>query len=482
MTAISIFSVSAAVGDKYEGENYSEGSGVTKEATNVGYIDSGDWIKYSAVSFDGNEQGVDINTSGKYDGVLEFRLDAVNGTLIGTVNLAKNGSWTNYHIIKGVIAKTTGTHDLYLVFSVGGYNVDYFQFTGGVKTYSFTNSCMPTAAGSILHSTPTTSVVEGDMVTFGAERNLGYKFKCWKNAKGDTLSVNNPFSMTITKDTSVIAVFDTKVETAELPKWSFDRQYALLANSGDSIYYPKMMNISAQPNAKKKVLLPDNYLSATGSKLTNNSDTVKLVTTGSSQTFRINWTDANDILDFTKGANHKQYYQFVFPTTGFKDIKVNYAFSGGQSDVMDFMELVYSVDNGANWIDAKQKFSANYWNTWVTDTTSLANAAELNKVIVRLIGVTIRTGANLNFNLDYFNVTGTANITGLKNTLSSTADIIAFKNQIKISVNKPTQVSVFNTTGSMVSTSMVKDESTINLQPGIYIVKAGADIKKLIVQ
>ena len=96
--------------------------------------------------------------------------------------------------------------------------------TGGVigdprwlKTVShavnLTATATPTDGGSV---TPTSAVFEaGDEVTLTATANYGWRFKEWQDVAGQTLSVENPYTFTMTSDLQVVGVF-TAVETYAL--------------------------------------------------------------------------------------------------------------------------------------------------------------------------------------------------------------------------------------------------------------------------
>ena len=478
LSVLSVFGANAAVGDKYEGELFDSTTvDVRKEAINAGYIDSGDWIMYKSVSFDGTELGVDIMTSGKYDGVIEFRIDSLKGAVIGTVSLPKNGSWTNYHVVKGLLSNTTGTHPLYLSFTSGGFNLDYFQFTAGVVSYKISSSVKNSEGGSVIQSSSTQTVAENTIVTFGAQRNSGYRFVQWENPEGGVISTLNPIGVTVTSDTSLVAVFEAITEVAQLPEWSFDKQYV---DAGNDVLTPNIMPVKTFPDITGKVLNPDNYLTSSGASMTLNAESGKLVTTGSSQTFRVLWTDPNIVSDFTDASQHKQYCQFAFPTTGFQDLSVEYNFSGGQSDTLDYVEMVYSVDAGVTWVDAKRSMSAAHWNTWVTDSASLENAVNLPSVQVRLIGNTTHTGSNLNFNLNYFRVKGRVydiSTSKVENNVSNSISVVEGK--VQVETDKLALVTIYSVLGNAIIEKMVNGTVLFSLQPGIYIVKAGKDIKKV---
>jgi hypothetical protein len=62
---------------------------------------------------------------------VEFRLDHLNGTLIGTLTVANTGSFNKYAVQTVPITKTSGTHDLYMLFKgrtgIGTFAVFRFE-------------------------------------------------------------------------------------------------------------------------------------------------------------------------------------------------------------------------------------------------------------------------------------------------------------------------------------------------------------------
>jgi len=72
-----------------------------------------------------------------------------------------------------------------------------------------TTTVYPNNAGTIAPSGGTFD--KGKSVTLTATRKFGYQFKEWQNTAGNTLSTSNPFTFTLTQDTTIKAVFDTIV-------------------------------------------------------------------------------------------------------------------------------------------------------------------------------------------------------------------------------------------------------------------------------
>ncbi|TPX03110.1 carbohydrate-binding protein, partial [Schumannella luteola] len=98
----------------------------------------GGWAEYRNVDFGTGvdrvdvEIGVNANNAGR---AVEFRLDAADGPLIGTLTVANTGTFNVYTTQSTEIGGVRGVHDLYLVFPGTGItagNLRAFTFVGGV--------------------------------------------------------------------------------------------------------------------------------------------------------------------------------------------------------------------------------------------------------------------------------------------------------------------------------------------------------------
>lgn len=104
-----------------DAHKYSEVSGATDtslapDGSSVGNFEAGGYLKYSRVDFAAGEAKVLMTTySSTTDGALELRIDAPDGTLIGTLGLNSTGSAALFKECYARIEKTTGVHDLYIV-------------------------------------------------------------------------------------------------------------------------------------------------------------------------------------------------------------------------------------------------------------------------------------------------------------------------------------------------------------------------------
>jgi len=122
---------------RVEAESYDamQGLGIYSGGTGqkIGSIHDGEWVRYDDYDFGAGASGVSASVSAQLDndGRIEFRLDAVGGPLVGSVDVPTTGSWQSFTDVATSISGATGVHDLYLVFrGSSGFllDVDYFEF------------------------------------------------------------------------------------------------------------------------------------------------------------------------------------------------------------------------------------------------------------------------------------------------------------------------------------------------------------------
>ncbi len=115
----------AMSGDAVEAASYDVQSGVDIEnlqegGRDVGYIENGDWIGFQNVDFKDGADAIEFCYASPSGGSsIEVRLDAPDGTLIGTCAVKNTGGWHDFATNTAALEKTTGKHDLYFVFKGG---------------------------------------------------------------------------------------------------------------------------------------------------------------------------------------------------------------------------------------------------------------------------------------------------------------------------------------------------------------------------
>lgn len=120
---------------------------------------------------------------------------------------------------------------------------------------------------------------------------------------------------------------------------------------------------------------------------------------------RIMFQGPSSVTDYSVAANHKNYFQFSFPTTGYDSINVKFSISGGQNLTDDYVELVYSTDGGKSWVDAGKYNMLSGWWLYKGNSVSISAKNKAN-VLLRLVANTASTSGSANFNLDYLTIMG----------------------------------------------------------------------------
>ncbi|MEP1487558.1 MAG: carbohydrate-binding protein [Algibacter sp.] len=117
-----------------QAEVFCSQSGIqTANSNAVGYINTGDWVKYENIDFGSGVNSIEISAGTKTSGGnIEIRAGSVSGNLLGTVEITNTGSFTSWQTFKGSINGISGAQDVYFVFTGGdGYlfDVNWFKFS-----------------------------------------------------------------------------------------------------------------------------------------------------------------------------------------------------------------------------------------------------------------------------------------------------------------------------------------------------------------
>jgi hypothetical protein len=159
---------------KIEAENFSTMSGVQQEATtdidggqNVGWIDSGDWLKYQITVPATGNYSVSYRVASPLGGTLQLQQNNTNFTAISIPN---TGDWQQWQTVKQTIFLENGSQELTITAPTGGWNINWFELTpdstpaldtdndGVVDTLDI---CPNTPAGSTVDSTGCETQVQG---------------------------------------------------------------------------------------------------------------------------------------------------------------------------------------------------------------------------------------------------------------------------------------------------------------------------------
>ncbi len=126
---------------RVEAETLNEQSGIETEicaegGMNVTDLQAGDWIRVRGVDFGSAGAGqvqARVAAAGA-GGSIEFRLDAADGPVIATVEVASTGGDQTWSTVSSAVTGATGVHDLYLRFEGAGealFNFNWWQFLPG---------------------------------------------------------------------------------------------------------------------------------------------------------------------------------------------------------------------------------------------------------------------------------------------------------------------------------------------------------------
>lgn len=129
-----------------EAESYSAMSGVWNEATadvgggkNTGNINTGDWMTYN---------NVEVPVSGTYKIVYRVASLSTGGSfqlktganIIDTVTVPKTGGWQTWVDVERTVNLTAGNHNLTLLATAGGFNVNWFKIENTAGAVTSTSS------------------------------------------------------------------------------------------------------------------------------------------------------------------------------------------------------------------------------------------------------------------------------------------------------------------------------------------------------
>lgn len=110
----------------------------TGGGTDVGWLANGDWLRYDRVDFGATPVRTfsarsASGAAGGVSGLVEVRLDAVTGPVLGSFAIANTGGWQSWRTVPANVAGITGVHTLYLTFTSGQpadfVNLNWFTFS-----------------------------------------------------------------------------------------------------------------------------------------------------------------------------------------------------------------------------------------------------------------------------------------------------------------------------------------------------------------
>jgi GH18 family chitinase/chitodextrinase len=159
---------------KIEAEAWTAMSGVQTEATtdtgggtNVGWIETGDWMDYS----------VNVQSAGSYK--VEYRVASMGtagqiqlqsgATVLATTNLPNTGGWQNWTTVSAVVQLNGGTQTIRLYAAGGGFNVNWLNFAVNTGTARDAFSVIQAESFDAMLGVQTEATSD-----VGAGQNVGY--------------------------------------------------------------------------------------------------------------------------------------------------------------------------------------------------------------------------------------------------------------------------------------------------------------------
>jgi alpha-N-arabinofuranosidase len=83
----------------------------------IGWIEHGDWVRYERVNFGSRTEQIEIRAASETNGgIIEIRLDAPDGELLGTCTVPNTGGWQSWSSFRPKIKPLSGLRTLCLVF------------------------------------------------------------------------------------------------------------------------------------------------------------------------------------------------------------------------------------------------------------------------------------------------------------------------------------------------------------------------------
>lgn len=296
-----------------------------------------------------------------------------------------------------------------------------------------TTAIFPLNAGSVSPSSVT--VDEGTDVQLTATRNYGYQFKEWQDSKGNVLSSNATNTFNISKDTTIIAIFDpitTYTYTVDVQGSQWGRVQLTPAPVDGKYETGTVVNMTVVPNAVTNFLnWEDNTTQLSRVVVVNENKS--FTATFDERPFIVGWDfkaleprggrsgdfyaeSANMgsislhepngnavnwlanagsftpsypcVRIWTAGANFattRRYFQASFSTEGYNNVNIKSMVSGNYQ-VYSVQKMQYSL-NGTDFTDlASADITTAYNSGWVNLDAILPTAAEnQSRVYIRWI-------------------------------------------------------------------------------------------------
>jgi len=109
-----------------------EKEGCSEGGQDIGHINDGDYAVYNNIDLTNATVFMARVAAQGSEGRIEVHLDSATGLLIGTCSVPSTGDWQKWVTPSCPIDPTIGKHTVCLVFSRGGFNLQWFAFHNGL--------------------------------------------------------------------------------------------------------------------------------------------------------------------------------------------------------------------------------------------------------------------------------------------------------------------------------------------------------------
>jgi hypothetical protein len=102
--------------------------GCSEGGENLQNINSGNYAVYNNINLTGATTFTARVASPNNGGTIVLHLDSPTGTVIGTCTVPDTGGWQTWTTVSCPVSGASGTHNIYMVFTTGGLNLEWFEF------------------------------------------------------------------------------------------------------------------------------------------------------------------------------------------------------------------------------------------------------------------------------------------------------------------------------------------------------------------
>ena len=186
-------SIARAAPITVEAENYSTMSGVWNEKTqdvgggmNTGNIGTGDWMAYNNINIPADGTYKIIYRVASLSAGGSFQLKS-GSAVLDTVTVPVTGGWQKWVDVESTVMLTAGTHNLTLIATLGGFNVNWFKIENVTAPLasSSSSSVASVASSAAASSVAPTATTPSDYTYIIEAENYTTMSGVWNEATKD---------------------------------------------------------------------------------------------------------------------------------------------------------------------------------------------------------------------------------------------------------------------------------------------------------